>query len=78
MNATDALIVVDLQNDFCEGGALAVPQSEDILPVVNRLLPHFELVVKDSRRNLAVLRRKGAPSRGRESALEHPPTDRGA
>ncbi len=35
---TDALIVVDLQQDFCPGGALAVPEGDRIIPVVNRLL----------------------------------------
>ncbi len=33
----DALIVVDLQIDFCPGGALAVPGGDEIVPVVNRL-----------------------------------------
>jgi nicotinamidase/pyrazinamidase len=33
---TDALIVVDIQNDFCEGGALAVPRADEIVSVVNR------------------------------------------
>ncbi|WP_300669648.1 bifunctional nicotinamidase/pyrazinamidase [Soonwooa sp.] len=33
-----ALIVVDIQNDFCEGGALAVPNANDIIPYVNLLM----------------------------------------
>ncbi|MEC5394264.1 bifunctional nicotinamidase/pyrazinamidase [Bergeyella sp. RCAD1439] len=33
-----ALIVVDVQNDFCEGGALAVPQANDIIPYINVLM----------------------------------------
>jgi nicotinamidase/pyrazinamidase len=41
----NALILVDLQNDFCPGGALAVPGGEEIIPVVNRLLPRFDVVV---------------------------------
>jgi nicotinamidase/pyrazinamidase len=41
----NALILVDLQNDFCVGGALAVPQGESVIPKVNQLLPHFSLVV---------------------------------
>ncbi|MBN2579338.1 MAG: bifunctional nicotinamidase/pyrazinamidase [Pirellulales bacterium] len=41
----NALIVVDLQNDFCPGGALAVPGGDEIVPVVNRLMPQFDLVV---------------------------------
>jgi nicotinamidase/pyrazinamidase len=35
---TDALIVVDVQRDFCPGGALAVPRGDEVVPVVNRLL----------------------------------------
>lgn len=31
-----ALIVVDVQNDFCPGGALAVPNGEEVVPVINR------------------------------------------
>jgi nicotinamidase/pyrazinamidase len=41
----NALIVVDLQNDFCPGGALAVPGGDEIIPLVNRLLPRFDRVV---------------------------------
>lgn len=33
-----ALIVVDVQNDFCEGGALAVPEANSIIPYVNLLM----------------------------------------
>lgn len=40
-----ALLLVDIQNDFCPGGALAVPDGDAIVPVVNRLLPHFQLVI---------------------------------
>jgi nicotinamidase/pyrazinamidase len=35
---TDALIVVDVQRDFCPGGALAVPRGDEVIPVINRLL----------------------------------------
>jgi nicotinamidase/pyrazinamidase len=35
---TDALIVVDVQRDFCPGGALAVPRGDEVVPAVNRLL----------------------------------------
>ena len=44
-NMTEALIVVDVQNDFCSGGALAVPDGETIVPLVNRLMARFEVVV---------------------------------
>lgn len=39
--AHDALIVVDVQNDFCPGGALAVPGGDEVIPVINRLAPMF-------------------------------------
>jgi nicotinamidase/pyrazinamidase len=51
MNAThspgerDVLLVVDVQNDFCPGGALAEPQGDEIVPVINRLAPRFAHVV---------------------------------
>jgi len=34
----DALIVVDVQRDFCTGGALAVPRGDEVVPVINQLL----------------------------------------
>lgn len=40
-----ALVVVDVQNDFCSGGALEVPGGEKIIPNVNRLAENFENVV---------------------------------
>jgi nicotinamidase/pyrazinamidase len=40
-----ALIIVDLQNDFVAGGALAVPGGEEIVPVVNELQKHFDLIL---------------------------------
>ncbi|MEM7428657.1 MAG: bifunctional nicotinamidase/pyrazinamidase [Pseudomonadota bacterium] len=41
----DVLLVIDVQNDFCPGGALAVPGGDQIVPVVNRLIQHFEHAV---------------------------------
>lgn len=41
----DALIVVDVQNDFCPGGALPVPDGDLVVPVINRLMQSFPLVV---------------------------------
>jgi nicotinamidase/pyrazinamidase len=38
---TDALIVVDIQNDFCPGGALAVDGGDAIVPGINALVPTF-------------------------------------
>jgi len=40
-----ALILVDLQNDFFEGGALEVPKSNSIIPVINEILNRFSMVV---------------------------------
>jgi nicotinamidase/pyrazinamidase len=40
-----ALILVDIQNDFCPGGALAVPEGDRVVPVANRLMPYFPVVV---------------------------------
>ncbi|MGQ3029113.1 MAG: isochorismatase family protein, partial [Ferrovibrionaceae bacterium] len=44
--AEEALIVIDVQNDFCPGGALAVEDGDAIVPVVNRMIqaaPHVIL-----------------------------------
>ncbi len=40
-----ALIIVDVQNDFCPGGALAVREGNQIVPLINVLQKHFDLVV---------------------------------
>ena len=41
----DVLLIVDVQNDFCPGGALAVPHGDQIVPAVNRLAAEFAHVV---------------------------------
>jgi nicotinamidase/pyrazinamidase len=41
----NALIIVDVQNDFCPGGALAVRDGDQVVPVINRLQQRFDLVV---------------------------------
>ena len=41
----DVLLIIDVQNDFCPGGALAVPQGDEILPAVNRLASTFGHVI---------------------------------
>jgi nicotinamidase/pyrazinamidase len=41
----DLLLVVDIQNDFCPGGALAVPRGDEIVPLVDRLAGRFAHVV---------------------------------
>lgn len=40
-----ALILVDIQNDFIPGGALAVPDGDAIIPVANKLIQQFDLIV---------------------------------
>lgn len=40
-----ALLVVDVQNDFCPGGALAAPEGDQVVPVINELMEKFPLVV---------------------------------
>jgi nicotinamidase/pyrazinamidase len=43
---SDLLLVVDIQNDFCPGGMLAVPHGDEVVPLVNRLagkFPHVAL-----------------------------------
>jgi nicotinamidase/pyrazinamidase len=42
---TDVLLVVDVQNDFCRGGALEVPDGDEVVPVINRLASRFAHVV---------------------------------
>jgi nicotinamidase/pyrazinamidase len=39
--ARDALVIVDVQNDFCPGGALAVPDGDRVVPVLNRYAERF-------------------------------------
>jgi nicotinamidase/pyrazinamidase len=39
-----ALIIVDVQNDFLPGGALAVPDGDQVIPIINQLSQDFELV----------------------------------
>ncbi len=43
--AGQALVVIDLQNDFCPGGALAVAGGDEIVPLVNELVHDFEHVI---------------------------------
>jgi nicotinamidase/pyrazinamidase len=45
IGTADVLIVVDVQNDFCPGGALAVPRGDEVVPIVNRLAARFRHVV---------------------------------
>lgn len=41
----NALIVIDVQNDFCPGGALAVAGGDEIVPGINALMPEYDAVI---------------------------------
>jgi nicotinamidase/pyrazinamidase len=41
----DALLVVDVQNDFCPGGALSVPEGDRVIEVVHAAAPHFAHII---------------------------------
>jgi nicotinamidase/pyrazinamidase len=40
-----ALVLVDIQNDFCPGGALAVAEGDETVEVANKLMPYFPLII---------------------------------
>lgn len=42
MNEGSALLIVDVQNDFCPGGSLAVPGGDEIIPAINRYIRLFQ------------------------------------
>lgn len=41
----NALLLIDIQNDFLPGGALAVPHGDSVIPVANRAQEHFEVII---------------------------------
>lgn len=41
-----ALLLIDIQNDFCEGGALEVPGGSTIVPTVNQLIEKFDAIIQ--------------------------------
>ncbi len=45
LSGTDALVVVDMQNDFCEGGALPTADGHEVVPVINKVGQKFHNVV---------------------------------
>jgi nicotinamidase/pyrazinamidase len=45
LSSKSALIVIDVQNDFCPGGRLAVPDGDAVVPVINRAMDDFEHVI---------------------------------
>ncbi|HTP90506.1 MAG TPA: bifunctional nicotinamidase/pyrazinamidase, partial [Xanthobacteraceae bacterium] len=42
---SDVLLVVDVQNDFCPGGALAVPRGDEVVPIINSFAAQFHNVI---------------------------------
>lgn len=42
----NALIIVDIQNDFCPGGKLAVKEGDKVIPIINKLTKMFDVVVQ--------------------------------
>ena len=42
---THALLIIDVQNDFCPGGALAVPEGDEVVPLINAMQAKFGAVV---------------------------------
>jgi len=40
-----AILIVDVQNDFCPGGALPTPQGDIVVPVINKLMDKFSLII---------------------------------
>ena len=59
----DLLVVIDVQNDFCPGGALAVGEGDAVVPVINRLSQQF---------NHMVLTQDWHPSGHSSFATSHP------
>jgi nicotinamidase/pyrazinamidase len=45
ITSQDVLIVVDVQNDFCPGGALEVRDGDAVIPVIHRVAPRFEHIL---------------------------------
>ena len=42
---SDALLIIDVQNDFCTDGALSVPDGEAVVPLINQLATQFDTVI---------------------------------
>ena len=45
IESTDCLLVIDVQNDFCPNGALAVADGDHVVPIINRLCERFDHIV---------------------------------
>lgn len=74
MNST--LIIVDVQKDFCPGGALAAPKGNEIIPVINKLINKFDIILasKDWHPSKTIHFEKWPPHciRGTDGAAFHP------
>lgn len=44
--AMKTLVIVDVQNDFCPGGALEVPDGDKVVPVINKLIDRYDAVIQ--------------------------------
>lgn len=42
----EALLIIDVQNDFCPGGALEVPNGDEVVPVINKLSRQFDVILQ--------------------------------
>lgn len=42
----NALLIVDVQNDFCPGGALEVPDGDQVVPIINSLIKNFDIIIQ--------------------------------
>ena len=45
MRVNAALLLIDLQNDFCPGGSLAIEKADEVITIANQLMPHFKTVI---------------------------------
>jgi nicotinamidase/pyrazinamidase len=45
IDSDDVLLVIDVQNDFCPGGALAVPHGDEVIAPIHRIAPRFQHIV---------------------------------
>jgi len=45
MSEKKALVIIDVQNDFCPGGSLAVPEGDRVVPYINTIMPVFDTVI---------------------------------
>ena len=52
--AQDALVIVDVQNDFCPGGALAVPDGDAVVEPINRVAKRFSVVAATTVNRFAI------------------------